>query len=70
MFILERMFSQQELSALDDPLPSVKEVMSPGEGKTHEPIEMETYTLVNKEKADAYNGREEGNPKFTLTNES
>uniref|UniRef100_A0A914WV03 Anion exchange protein n=1 Tax=Plectus sambesii TaxID=2011161 RepID=A0A914WV03_9BILA len=69
MFVLERLFSPQELAALDDPLPSVKEVMSPGEGKTHDAVEMETYPMVIKEKAEAPNGNEEGKIKFGLVNE-
>lgn len=69
MFILERLFTQQELIALDDLVPSVKEVMSPEEGKTHEPVEMETYSLVNKGKLEAKNGGDEGKIKFALANE-
>jgi hypothetical protein len=66
MFLLERIFSQKELCALDDPVPTVKQVMSP-EKKHHEPVEMETYSLVNKN--DAKNGHDDGKIKFSLVNE-
>jgi len=70
MFILERLFSPQELAALDDPLPSVKEVMTPGEGKTHEPVEMEAYTLVSKGKPETSNGQDDPKIKISFVDES